>query len=298
MKNSPPLATALLGAMLTLGIVSAAPAADDITDSTSKKAGDPITMEEVVDPRAAAQSLVEHVNYARIAMALTNNALAKQHITQARNMATLITGATAEKQRITEIESGRIVYQYDTEYKYHYFPIQTGPVELKQLGEGPGWAKSELAVTDADIVYLTVDLTDNKAAAYLEDAQKALEMGNVKDADNQLAQLIKNAVTVDSKVSVPNDKARDNIALARRFIFSKNYDGARNALNHADDALDEMQNNDSFKSRRNGIIAMRREVNEIQDLISAKDPSVIEKIDNRMESWWNNIEAWADPENS
>lgn len=297
MKKNSLLVITFFGTALAFG-VSGAPAADDITTSTRKTADDPITREEVVDPRVAAQSLVEHVNHARVAMALKNSDLAKKHITQAQNMVTLITGATAEKQRITEIESGRIVYQYETEYKYHYFPIQTGLVEIKQIDDGPAWTKSDLAVTDADIVYLTVDLTDNKAATYLKDAETAILKGNLREADNQLARMVENVVKVDSRVSVPHEKARDNIALSRRFVAGKNYDGARNALNHADDALDEMQNSEGYKSRRKDIIAMRQEVNDIQQIIGRRDPSILEKLDNKMETWWNNLNNWANTKSS
>lgn len=297
MKKIPLLLALYLSATFPFG-VSGVRAADDITTSTRKTADDPITKEEVVDPRVAAQSLLEHVNYARVAMALKDSELAKKHITQAQNMVTLITGATAEKQRITEIESGRIVYQYDTEYKYHYFPIQTGPVEVKLIDDGPAWTKSDLAVTDADIVYLTVDLTDNKAATYLKDAETAVAAGNLREADNQLAKLVENVVSVDSRVSLPHEKARDNISLSRRFVASKNYDGARNALNHADDALDEMQNGETYKGRRNDIIAMRQEINEIQQIISRRDPSLLEKLDSKMETWWNNLNDWANAKSS
>ncbi len=290
------LMTTMLSTGLMLGLAPFALAADNITTDTMKSAGEPITKAEVVDPRVAAASFVEHVNYARVALAMKKVDVAGQHIASARNMVTLIKGATAEKLRITEVESGRIVYQYDTEYKYHYFPIHTGPVQVKEIGDGPAWAKNDLAVTDADIVYLTLDLTDNKAETYLNATEAAIAANDLKEADNQLAKLTDAVVTMDSKISVPSDKAHDNIGLARNFIAAKNYDGARYALKHADKALDEMEQSDSYKARRPEIAVMRKDVNYLQDVVTKKDPTLIEQADRKMDKWWKDLKTWSKSE--
>jgi len=290
------LMTTILSTGLMLGLAPFALAADNITTDTMKSAGDPITKAEVVDPRVAAASFVEHVNYARVALAMKKVDVAGQHIAAARNMITLIKGATAEKLRITEVESGRIVYQYDTEYKYHYFPIHTGPVQVKEIGDGPAWAKNDLAVTDADIVYLTLDLTDNKAETYLNATEAAIAANDLKEADNQLAKLTDAVVTMDSKISVPSDKAHDNIGLARNFIAAKNYDGARYALKHADKALDEMEQGEAYKARRPEIAVMRKDVNYLQEVVTKKDPTMIEKANTKMDKWWKDLKTWSKSE--
>lgn len=268
-------------------------AADNITTDTVNTATVPISKEAMLDPRLAASGFVEHVNYARVALAMKNIELGKQHITQARNLVTMIKTATAEQRRITDVESGRIIYKYDTEHKYHYFPIQTGPIQVKQMSNGPLWAKNDLAVTDADIVYLTLDLTGDKPDAYLVNAETAINAGNLKEADNQLALLIEEVATVESRATVPHDKALDNIALARNFIAGKNYDGASYALKHADEALDEMQRNDEYKTRSKEIATMRKDVGELQKHISQKDPNMVEKADKKMESWWKELNSWS-----
>ncbi len=290
------LMTTVLSTGLMLGFIPFVHAAENITTDTMKSAGGPITNAEVVDPRVAAASFVEHVNYARVALAMKQVDVAGQHIASARNMVMLIKGATAEKLRITEVESGRIVYQYDTEYKYHYFPIHTGPVQVKKIGDGPAWAKNDLAVMDADIVYLTLDLTDDKAEAFLGAAETAIAANDLKEADNQLAKLTDAVVTIDSKISVPSDKAHDNIGLARSFIAAKNYDGARYALKHADNALDEMEQSDSYKARRPEIAVMRKDVGYLQDVVTQKDPTLIEKANTKMDKWWKDLKTWSKSE--
>ena len=291
MKTRTLLITTILSTTLSLG-ATASYAVDSITTGTVKTAARPITKAEMVDPRVAATSFVEHVNFARVALAMKNTDLAKQHITQARNMVTVIKAATVEQRVITQVESGRIVYKYDTEYKYHYFPIQTGPVQVKTMDNGPVWATNDLAVTDADIVYLTLDLTGDKAETHLGEAEAALTANNLKLADEHLAQLTEAVVTVDSKVAMPSVKARDNIALARNFIAGKNYEGASYALKHADDALDKMQKDDNNKARLADIAAMREDVSNLQEYITKKDPNMIQKANAKMDKWWKDLNNW------
>ncbi len=280
-------------AISTSLMFSQAYAADNITTSTVNTATTPISKEALADPRVAASSFVEHVNYARVALAMKNSDLASQHITQARNMVAVIKSVTAEQRRITAVESGRIVYQYDTEYKYHYFPIQTGPVQVKKMSNGPIWAVNDLAVTDADIVYLTLDLTNDKAEEFLSETEKSIAAGDLKAADITLAKLTDAIVTVDSKMAVPSDKARDNIALARNFIAGKNYAGASYALKHADEALDEMQKSDTYKTHQPNIIAIRKDVSDLQTYITKKDPSMIQKADKKLDKWWSELKTWS-----
>lgn len=257
MKTRHLVITTILSTTLALGM-SASYAADTITTGAVKTATSPITKVEMANPRVAATSFVEHVNFARVALAMKNIDLAKQHITKARNLVTVIKSATMEQRMITQVESGRIVYKYDTEHKYHYFPIQTGPVQVKTMDSGPLWAMNDLVVTDADIVYLTLDLTDDKAETHINEAEAAITAGNLKLADDHLAQLTEAVLTVENKVAMPSVKAHDNIALARNFIAGRNYEGASYALKHADDALDEMQKDNNNKARLADITAMRK----------------------------------------
>jgi hypothetical protein len=285
--------TTIMSTGLLLSNISASYAADTITRSTVKTAASPISDAAISDPTIAATSFVEHVNYARVALAMKNVDLAKEHIMQARNMSIIIKNATVEQHRVTQLESGRIIYQYDTEYKYHYFPIQTGPVQVKKVSSGPIWAKNDLAVTDADIVYLTLDLIGDKAETYLSNAEKAIVANNLKDADRQLAQLTEAVVTVDSKVAVPSDKASDNIDLARNFLLGDNYAGASFALKHADSALDEMSKDDIYKEHRLEIASMRKEVGSLQGYIAKKDPTMIHKAGSKLEKWGKDLKSWS-----
>lgn len=293
MKTRTLLITTILSTAIAFNGIDVVYAADRVTVSTVNDISQTVTKAEVDNPRIAATSFVEHINLARIALAMNNVNLAKQNINYARNMVKVIKSATAEQRKVTEVESGRIIYKYDTAYKYHYFPIQTGPVQVKTMDTGPVWAKNDLAVIEADTVYLTLDLTGNNAENHLNKTIEAISAKNLKLADKHLAELTEEIVTVDSRVSTPNVKASDNITLARNFIAGKNYEGASYALKHADDALDEMQKDNNNKARIDEIAVMRKDVSSLQEYVAKKDPTMIQKINSRVDSWWKDLKDWS-----
>ena len=293
MKTRAILLTSVLGAGFVMAHAPYAGAANSITTNTVIKANAPISREAISDPRIAAQNFVAHINYARVALAMENGPIAQQHIDQARSMVVLITSATTEQRRVQNVVAGRVNYTFDTVHKYNYFPLEAGPMKIKEVSDGPIWAKNSLAVTDAEIVMLTLDLSNDKAETYLTEAEAYVKEGKFVEAQIKLGELTDAVVSVDNRVSVPVDKAHDNISIAQNFLRGQNYDGARYALGHADDALDEMQKDDAYKSYQPGISAMRKEVKDMRDLIIKKDPSLLQKSSAQLDQWMKDLKIWA-----
>ena len=77
------------------------------------------------------------------------------------------------------------------------------------------------------------------------------------------------------------------------FIAGKNYDGAKYALKHADKALDDMQNSDDYESHRTNIITLRQDVKDLQNYIEKRDPTMIQKADDKMDKWWQEMKNWS-----
>jgi len=292
MKTRTLLITTVLSAGMLIGYAETAQAVETITSKTVSNANDPISSEAVSDPRVAAQSFVAHVNFARVALAMKNADLAMQHINQARNMVVLITSATTDQRRVQNVTAGRVNYTFNTVHKYNYFPLEAGPMKIKEMSDGPLWAKNSLAVSDAEIVMLTLDLSNDKAETYLTEADAYVKEGKLEEAQTKLGELTDAVVTVDNRVSIPIDKAHDNISIARNFLIGQNYDGARYALGHADEALDEMQKDDAYKSHQAGISAMRKEVKDMREVITKKDPTVLQRSSASLDKWMKELKAW------
>ena len=243
--------------------------------------------------RDAAEDFIGHINYARVALARNHGDRAEKHILEARNDMDQMKALTVEQRTITNVESGRVVYSYDTDYKYHYFPIETGSIEVKKMGHGPVWAKKDLAVTDAEVVILTVDLSGYTADTRLDSAEADIKAGKLKAADAELAQLTDEVVTVDDTTPMPIDIARDNIVLTQNFINSGNYTGARYALKHADSALYEMQKDDTYSHHQAEITAMRRDIKYLQNELTKKNPTLMQRTDGKLGKWWSELKVWS-----
>ena len=292
MKTRTLLITTMLSTGFFLGYLPHVDAADTIVGKTVATSNAPITSEVVSDPRVAAQNFVAHVNYARVALAMKNADLALQHIGQARSMVVLITSATTDQRRIQNVTAGRVNYTFDTVHKYNYFPLEAGPMKIKEVSDGPIWAKNSLAVSDAEIVMLTLDLSNDKAETYLTEAEAYVKEGKLVEAQTKLGELTDAVVSVDNKVSIPVDKAHDNISIARNFLSGQNYDGARYALGHADDALDEMQKDDAYKAHQDGLVEMRKQIKEMRAVITKRDPTVLQQSGTTLDKWMTDLKAW------
>lgn len=292
------LVTTVLSAALVLGVSACSQKTDSMTSNNVRTITHPDTENPEVgyDIRYTAADFVGNINYARIALAKNNGALAEKSILAARDLMERMKYTTIDTQVIEGIESGRVVYSYDTDYRYHYFPIETGAMEIKKMSHGPVWAKADLAVTDADVVYLTVDLSDNTADKRLDAAETDIKTGHLRAADIQLAKLTNEVVSVDEITSDPLTKARDNILLAHNFVVAGNYNGGRYALKHADAALDEMQKDNAYEIQRTKIIKMRREVRELQHTISTQDPTMVHKAIMKLDTWWAELKEWSKSE--
>ena len=287
------LLSALLSSTFLVSSTGFALAAETIVTKTVTTSAEAISKDALTDPRVAAQNFVAHVNYARVALAMKNGDLATMHIIQARNMIAIIMSVTTEQRMVARVVAGRVIYEYNTIHKYNYFPIETGLAEVKQVSDGPIWAKNSLAVSDAEIVYLTLDLTNDRAEGYLKQAEDDIKVGKLSDAQDKLGELTDAVVTVDEKVAVPVDKAHDNIGIAQNFIKGKNYEGARFALGHADEALDAMQKDDVFAAHRPAIQAMRKEVSDMRVVIAKKDPTLMQKAGTQLDKWMTEVRTWS-----
>ena len=294
MRTHALLITALLSSTILLGVTACSHKPDTLTSGkvrTDVYANDNMSGTDHT-ARDAAENFVGHINYARVALARNHGDRAEKHIVEARSDIDQMKAFTFEQRKIANIESGRVTYSYDTDYTYHYFPIKTGSIEVKKMGHGPIWAKNDLAVTDAEVVILTVDLSGSAADTRLDNAGADIKAGKLKAADVELAKLTDEVVTVDDTTPMPIDMARDNIVLTSNFIASGNYTGARYALKHADSALHEMQKDDTYSEHQADITAMRRNIKYLQNELTKKNPSMMQKADAKLGKWWSELKSW------
>lgn len=239
----------------------------------------------------APQKLIEHLNEARISLALKDTKAAVKHIQRAKQFTkAIINNAPKAALETAHIYSGRFTYTYDAKYKEHYFPIGDKLVEWKELREGPFWAKDKgIAVKDVELVYLAFEVNPEATMLTLNEAETLIAQGEDASAQAKLGQLVRDIVKVQKVEQLPLQKVRDNIALTRYFIKAKNYDAARYALNRARDGLKETEKDKRYKNNAPRFAKLREEINHFTKMLDKKDPTFLQKAEETLKEWWDEL---------
>ena len=246
--------------------------------------------------RESAAQFVHLLSQARYSINIKDTESATRFVREALNIGESLAKATAP---VRGVQTGRVDYDLNDDDDDHFYRIDAGAVTNKQVGLGPFWAdKKGLAVKDAEVVYLTVDLREADFREDLNEALKDLANNDLEDADDEISDVIEEVASIDAQESAPEIKARDNLELANHYMEAQNYDGARYPLKHARDALETMKNDDRFKGQETQINNYLSEIDKTEEVIAKKDPTALEKMQQNVESWWNDMKEWASAEDN
>lgn len=229
--------------------------------------------------KPAVQRFVELVNQARVDLSMKRPQDAKPRIDNALKMAQFIRQNSNIQKEYSEtrISSGVVTYKTSDASSTYYVPFETGPVKVKSVVNTPSSksGNSGVAVTGADVAYLKVDLSGPEAEKYLNQAKAAIKQGDLKSADKNLSDLMDAVATTETAEVLPYEKARDNLALALRFLQDNNYTAAQYALDHAGEAVKSMQGD----SRYNDELVEKHynRIQQIHDLVMQQNPSAAQK---------------------
>ena len=234
---------------------------------------------ETSEVKPAVQRFVELINQARVDLAMKQPQDAAPKIDNALKMAQFIRqNSTIESQyRETHISSGVVTYNNNDVTGSYYVPFETGPVEVKSVTETPSSkpGNNGIAVTGANVVYLTVNLSGPEAETYLSQAQAAIKQGDLKAADQSLATLMDTVTKTQTAETLPYEKAQDNLALALRFLRDNNYAATQYALQHTLDALKSMQGDSRFNASL--VDKNYSRIKQIHDLVMQQTTAAAQK---------------------
>jgi flagellin-specific chaperone FliS len=253
----------------------------------------------VNNPRLAAQRFIGHLNGAKLALSLHESETARANLVKAQDMLSILKSTLAEGQTFDHMAFGRVYYG-DPSMEGVYVPmdngeIETGPVKVKTVSEQNSlWRRKEgVAISNAEIAYITLALQDTRPERTLADAMAALHRKDEKEALNLINDLFKDVVKIESAVPQPIDKARDNILLARNFIVNNHFDAARYALGHANDALEELEKDDRFEKAKSHLKTVREEIIILNEAAEKEDATIAVKAQNRLDKIWQDLQLLA-----
>lgn len=251
-----------------------------------------LKQEAAHEARIASQDFVQQVNEARVTLDLRKIEITKQKINMAINLLSIIEKGTASQRRLARVEFGGGVYSDDLKPKKEYVPIESETLEDFTRSAGPRWVKITRSESDAVMVYIIVSpLPDSKTKIYLEDALSALEAGNYKEAQTNLADMVDKTIKVDDEVPAAI-QARDYITLASNYMSVNNFFGTRRSMERAGEMLTKMRDDDKYKTYRADIISLHTAVEKFQQKLAALDAIEIKSAHENFVKWQQQISTW------
>jgi hypothetical protein len=247
--------------------------------------------EPFAEERMAAQNFIESINEARKELSLKQLDLAKSKIIMARSLIPIIMRVTPSQSRLTRVEFGGGLYADDLNQRKNYAPIETQSLENFTRSAGPRWIKRTRAESDAQIIYITLDLAEDRAQIYLDQAEKHITAGKIKEAEIQLSELSDHVIKVGENVPAAV-QARDYIAIADNYITSGNFYGSRSSLMKANEFLDKMKNEETYRTYYSDIVALHGNIANLQDAFAKMDAEQIKNAGINLKKWKEQVAVW------
>jgi hypothetical protein len=137
--------------------------------------------------------------------------------------------------------------------------------------------------------YTSAGLDVHLAQAHLEAAQKALNAGNTRHAEEALRGVEDSVLVSSVAADMPLLRARENLMLARAAVNQGHYREAHSALNAACRALNTYDQ--SGGSHASQAQQLRSEISSYNQSLEQQHAGASAKI----ESWWNQMSDWNTP---
>jgi hypothetical protein len=141
-------------------------------------------------------------------------------------------------------------------------------------------------------VNVNISINPEKATAHLQAAKDKINGGDYKAADKELKGLLDESITETTATEQPLVKLQDNIYLARVLVRQENYDGARYAIKHAKDALNDYEKSLTTSESRADVDNMRQDIDTLNEIIARRDPDLLKKATDKVDAWWKKIKNW------
>ncbi len=134
--------------------------------------------------------------------------------------------------------------------------------------------------------YTDVTISTQNAQVNLQAAKQALDKGNMKTADQALAD-VQDGVSVESvEANMPLARARENLILARSAAEKQHYAEVRTALASSAKALDSYA--DSGRPHSSDARSLERTINDYVNTLQQNHGDAVAKIN----QWWNATSNW------
>ncbi len=172
-------------------------------------------------------------------------------------------------------------------------PVKDHQVTAESIDRSIKSAISDKAeITDAKLAYVAPTINKEALVENLQEAKQELNGNDAASASKTLEKAQDILVVEDAASAPPIQNAKDNIALARTMIGKEAFDSAGAAVKEADESLNKMEKKSVTAEQKQKVQKARAELASISEVIKRKDPSLLDKTDDRLKKWWEELSTW------
>jgi hypothetical protein len=236
-------------------------------------------------------TMMGYVGVANIALLYNLTDEATDNVQKALTIARKLEGQTA-KLNADYIKVGKIKYHSaNGDTQDYWLPVVDDTFVVDNLDAEYLKSKQPKAEEeDAQTVTTKVELDTKEIRDSLEKAAAAITARNYGDAEGFLITAEQSTFTDQTATTLPLVTARDNLALGKAFVKSKDYDGASFALNHAKNTLEEYR---KTADKDNAVQAekLQTAISDLQTEIAKDRLSLGADIEKSISSWIDDIKG-------
>jgi hypothetical protein len=247
-----------------------------------------MTIDKVESELRPEERVLDHVARARIALTNANTAEATKEL----DMAIAELGNVKEDNKNMQIQVISFDYGKTLITKSISIPITGSKAtfdsimsNIKSIDMGNN------SITSSKVEYILFNSSRKDLEKDLKDAKQAVASNNSTLGDFNLVQWRARGVSKKNKDIPYLEKTGANIALARVMLQQKYYDAARSAVDEAESSLKEYRSTLKDANQKKQFGLMDDDLKAISKEIKKKDPSLIEKLDNSLDKWWQKVNS-------
>ncbi|MFC3051463.1 hypothetical protein [Kordiimonas pumila] len=218
----------------------------------------------------------------------------ERHINKAFEKLEMAVKAGASSEDFTKTQVSRVVelkFGSSLMPKVVYVPIGDDDLDMSTLSKAltlKGIDRGD--VEGAEIHYVRLRVIESKLIHDLNEAREELTDDDFGGTRDQIIDAQKSMIYEASSAQKPEEVAKDHVTLTRYMLKVAEYEGARKALDVAETALVAIRlNADAAGHNTAEVDKIRVQADELDEMISRRDPTLFEQIDHKLESWWEKL---------
>ena len=244
----------------------------------------PLSAQQPLNPQLSgmAAGVLNSTQMARTAIAAGNKQDAMAHVRGALGLVDQIQEKAGARHQSLMVPVSADIEQVST-----WVPVKKGKGEMTARR-----MKKRTSISEVSGEYTTMSLDVTNAHDKLEAARIALDSGDMKAADQDLAAVQGGVVKVAGKGDMPLARARENLTLARARVQEGKFKEAAMPLRAAARALQQYEGQSPANAQSAEV--MRIQMEAYADEIRKEHAGALERIN----AWWDQVSGWWNQEMS